>query len=172
MTRPVITLVAVLLLLAAGCTTDPGLDKTKFAELDRAKEDLKAALGSGERCEVPDSVLERLGAGTAALAGRTASKAERDLLAAYADLVAISRDAQLLCRSRTHLTGFRFVPKGRIYVTQELDPVVERYGLPVERHVYEPTGASWRSISADSIGMLWERAATRMKSIEVMQKYS
>jgi hypothetical protein len=161
-----------LLLFAAGCAAEPGLDKGKFAELSRAGQDLRAALGSGQICEIPDAVLQRLASGTAALKDKTASKAEADLLAAYANLVAISRDGLLLCRSRSHLSGFEFVPKGRIYVTQELDPLVEKYGLPTESHVYKPTGAHWKSISADSITVIRERAEVQIKKIEVLLKYS
>jgi hypothetical protein len=160
------------MLLAAGCETEHRLDKGKFAGLDRARQDLKAALRSGKYCEIPDAVLERLASGTAAIKDKTASRAERDLLKAYADLAAICRDGQLLCRSRTHLTGFEFVPKGRIYVTQELDPLVERYDLLTERHVYKPTGVQWKSISVDAIRVIWEDAEAQIRNIEVMQEYS
>jgi hypothetical protein len=155
----------------SACAWESGLDKGKFAELDLAVQDLKAALGSGGPCGIPDAVLQRLASGTAALKDKTASKAERDLLAACANLVTICRDGQLICRSRTHLAGFEFVPKGRIYVTQDLDPLVEKYGLATESHVYKPTGAHWKSISADSIGVVWEKAATLIRNIEVMVKY-
>ena len=169
--RSFIAVVSMLVVLLAGCVSEPGLDKAKFADLDRAARELMAALGSGDPCAVPDGVLQKLDAGTAALQGKTASKAEADLLAAYADLLAISRDGQLVCRSRTHLTRFEFVPKGRIYVTQDLDPIVERYGLTTERHVFKQTGAHWKSISQDAIPLIWEKAAARLKNIEVMLKY-
>jgi hypothetical protein len=170
--RSVVILASALLLSALGCAAEPGLDKGKFSELDRAGQDLKAALRSGDPCDIPDTVLQRLASGTAAVKDKTASKAERDLVSAYANLVAISRDGLLLCRSRGHLSGFEFVPKGRIYVTQELDPLVEKYELPTESHVYRPTGARWKSISGDSIKVIWERAEVQIRNIEVMLKYS
>ena len=166
----IVVLEAVLFFLP-GCVPEPVLDKGKFAELDRAGQDLKAALRSGGRCEVPDAVVQRLASETAAVRDRTATKAERDLLAAYENLVTVSRDALLLCRSRTHLSGFQFLPKGRIFVSQDLDPIVERYGLPVERHVYRPTGAVWKSISEDAIQELWEKAEVQLQNIEVVLKY-
>jgi hypothetical protein len=170
--RSVIILVSALLLFALGCAAEPGLDKAKFAELDRASQDLKAVLGSGNPCDIPDTVLQRLASGTTALKNKTASKAERDLVSAYENLVTISQDGLLLCRSRSHLSGFEFFPKGRIYVTQELDPLVEKYNLPTESNVYKPTGAHWKSISGDSIKVIWERAEGQIKNIEVMLKYS
>jgi hypothetical protein len=168
----VVSAITAIALFAWGCTTEPGLDKGKFAELYKAAQDLKTVIGSGKCGEVPDAVLQRLAAGTAALKDKTASKAERDLLSAYSHLLATCQDGLLLCRSRTHLTEFSFVPKGRIYVTQELDPIVEKYALTTERRLYEPTGTYWRSISADSITVIWERAAAEIKNIENMTNYN
>jgi hypothetical protein len=70
------------------------------------------------------------------------------------------------------LSGFELFPKGRIYVTQELDPLVEKYDLPTERHVYKSTGAHMKTISADSIQVIWERAKVQIQNIEVMLRYS
>ena len=170
--RYIIVLLSALLVAASGCTAEPGLDKEKFAGLDRAAQELKAVVASGRGCEVPDALLERLDSGTAALKDRTASAAERELLAAYRSLATVAHDGLFLCRSRTHLTSFKFVPKGRIYMTQEHDPIVERYDLPTERHIYKPTGVHWRSISTDAIDTVWVKAGALIKRIEVLQKYS
>ncbi len=168
----VIALLSAIMLSASGCVSEPGLDKGKFAELNRAAQDLKTEIRSGKRCEFPDTLLQRLASGTAALRGKTASKTERDLLSAYAHLLVIYKDGLLLCQSRTHLSDFEFVPKGRIYVTQELDPLVEKYDLPTERHLYSPTGKYWRSISGDSITVIWENAEAEIKNIENMMNYN
>ena len=160
------------MLFTAGCIAEPGLDKGKFAELNRAAQDLKAVIKSGKRCEFPDTVLQRLASGTASLKDKTSSKAERDLLLAYSHLLTTYKDGLLLCQSRTLLTDFQFVPKGRIYLTQELDPLVEKYDLPVERHVYKPTGKYWKSIPGDSITVVWERAEVEIKNIENMVNYN
>ncbi len=160
------------ILFSPGCSWEPGIDKTKFSELNRTAQDLKAVLASAQPCDMPDTLLQRLVSGTAALKDKTASKAERDLIADYEDLASICRDGLLLCRSSSHLTAFEFVPKGRIYVTQELDPVVEKYGLATQKHLYKPTGQYWRSVAGDSVKVIWESAEARIKSIEVMVKYN
>jgi hypothetical protein len=167
-----IILLSAVMLFASGCVAEPGLDKGKFSELNRAAQDLKTAIRSGRGCEVPDTMLQRLASGTAALKDGTASKTERDLLSAYSHLLAIAEDGLLLCQSRTHLTNFEFVPKGRIYVTQELDLIVEKYDLPTERHLYRPTGTYWRSISGNSITVVWESAEDEIRNIENMVKYN
>ena len=168
----VITVLSAIMLFASGCVTEPGLNKEKFAELSRASQDLKTAIRSGKPCEFPETLLQRLASGTAALKDKTASQAERDLLSAYSHLLTTYKDGLLLCESRDHLTGFDFVPKGRIYVTQELDPLVEKYDLPTERHLYRSTGKYWKSISTDSIAVIWERAEAEIKNIENMVNYN
>jgi hypothetical protein len=57
-------------------------------------------------------------------------------------------------------------------VTQELDPLVEKYDLPVESHVYKPTGKDWKSIPGDSIRVVWERAEFEIKNIENRLNYN
>ncbi len=160
------------ILFASACINEAGIDKTKFAELYKTAQEIKTAIQSNNRCGAPDSLAERLASGTAALRDKTVSKPERDLLAAYADLLAIYQDGLLLCRSRGTLSGFQFVPRDRIYVTQELDPIIEKYGLPVERHVYKRTGTYMKSIPGDSIAKIWESAGAEIRNIENMVNYN
>lgn len=148
------------------------MDKGKFADLNRAAQDVKTAIKSGKQCDFPEELLERLETGTAVVKDKTASKPERDLLSAYRHLETLYQDGLLLCRSRNHLSEFEFVPKGRIYVTQEIDPIIEKYDLPTDRHLYKPTGKYWRSISMESIAMIWERAEAEIKNIENMTRYN
>ncbi len=154
-----------------GCVPEPGIDKGKLSEFNRTAQELKSAIASGKPCDVQDSVLQGLVSGTAALKDKATTKEERDLIAAYSNLAAIYRDGLLLCRSQSNLSEFPFVPKGRIYVFQELDPIVEKYGLPTERHVFKQTGQSWRSISTDSIKVVWESAQAQIKNIDIMMNY-
>ncbi len=168
----VILLLSSIMLFCSGCISEPGLDKGKFSELNRAAQDLKASLASGKPCDEPGTLLQRLAAGIAALKNKTASKAERDLLGAYSRLLTTYKDGLLLCQYRNRLAQFQFVPKGRVYVVQELDPLVEKYGLTTESHVYRPTGVYWRSIDGDSLKVIWESAEIQIKNIENMVNYN
>ncbi len=170
--RIFIPLFSAMLLFVSGCVSEPGTDKGKFLELNRTAEDLKTAITSGNPCDVPDTLQRRLDSGIAALKDRAASKGEYDLIAAYSHLLTAYRDGLLLCQSRTLLSNFQFVPQGRIYVSQELDPLVKKYGLPTERHLYKPTGQYWRSIDGDSIKVIWESVQMQIKNIENMMNYS
>ncbi len=168
----VILLFSAITIFTSGCVSEPGIDRGKFVELNQTMQDLKAAISSGNPCDVSDTLQQRLASGLAALKDKTASKGERDLLAAYSQLLTNCKDGLLLCRSRTQLSDFKFVPQGRIYVFQELDPLVEKYGLSTERHLYAPTGQYWRSIDQDSIRVIWESAQIQIKNIENMINYN
>jgi hypothetical protein len=160
------------MLFAPGCVSEPGIDKEKFSELNRIAQDLKTAITSGKPCDVPDTLLQKLASVTAALKNRTASKGEHDLIEAYSQLLTTYKDGLLLCQYQTPLSQFQFVPNGRIYVFQELDPLIQKYGLSTESHLYKPTGVYWRSIDGDSIKVIWESAEFQIKNIENMVNYN
>ncbi len=168
----VMVLLSALMLSGPGCVSEPGIDKGKFLEVNQSARDLQTAITSAKPCDVPDALLQKLASGTAALKIKTGSKGERDLVAAYSNLLTTYNDGVLLCTYRTHLSQFQFVPKGRIYVFQELDPLVQKYDLTTESHVYRPTGLHWRSIAEDSIKVIWERAELQLKNIENMVNYN
>ena len=164
-------MLAAVMLCFAGCAEEPGLDASKFAELRQTTRDLNTVIASKKPCDVPETLLQRLSSGIAVLQVKATSKEERDLTSAYRNLLTTYEDGLLLCRSRTLLTDFQFVPKGRIYVTQELDPLVEKYGFTTEKHLYQPTGMYWKSIAGNSIKVIWERAGFQIKNIENILTY-
>lgn len=168
----VILVFSAILLFTSACVSEPGIDKGKFAELDRTAQDLKAALTSSNPCDVPESLQQRLASGITAVKGKANSKGEHDLIVAYSHLLSTYKDGLLLCQYRTQLSHFDFFPKGRIYVSQELDPLVEKYDLPMEKHLYKRTGQYMRSIDGNSILVIWESARTQIKNMENMMNYN
>ncbi len=165
-------LLSSIIFFGAGCVSEPGIEKGKFAELNRTARELRTSISSDKPCNVPDALLQKLVSGTEALKDKTASKAERDVMEAYARLLTTYKDGLLLCQYRNQLNQFPFIPKGRIYVSQELDPIVEKYGLSTERHLYKPTGVYWKSVPGDSIKVIWESAENQTKNIENMVNYN
>ena len=158
-------------LFTSGCMSEPGIDKGTFEELNRTAQDLKAALTLSNPCDVPDTLQQRLASGIAAVKNKVNSKEEHNLIAAYTQLFTTCKDGLLLCRYRTQFSGFDFFPKGRIYVSQELDPLVEKYDLSMEKHVYKGTGQYMRSIDGNSVQVIWESARAQIKNIENMMNY-
>lgn len=171
-TSAVSALLSTLILLGFGCVSESRIDKEKFSESLRIARDLHTSLTRGNPCDVPEAMLQKLAAETEALKNKSASPAEKNIIKALSGLVSAYNDGVLLCKSSARLSQFPFVPKGRIYVFQELDPLVQKYNLPTESHVYEPTGVSWRSISGDSIKVIWESAGAQLRDIENAVRYS
>ncbi len=167
-----IILSSVIIFFGSGCVSEPGIEKGKFAELNRTARELRMSIPPDKPCDVPDALLQKLVAGTAALQDKTKSKAERDVMDAYARLLTTYKDGLLLCQYRNQLNQFPFIPQGRIYVSQELDPIVDKYGLSIERHLYKPTGVYWKSVPGDSIKVIWESAENQTRNIENMVNYN
>lgn len=168
----VVILLSTIMLFGAGCVSEPGIDKKKFSELNRTARDLEISITSDKPCEVPGTLLQRLVSGLAALKDKTASKAESDVIEAYSRLLTTYKDGLLLCKYSSQLYQFQFVPRGRIYVFQELDPLVDKYDLPTKSHVYTPTGVHWRSIAWNSINVIWDSAEIQTRNIENMVNYN
>jgi hypothetical protein len=85
--------------------------------------------------------------------------------------LAIYRDGLLLWKYKIDFAPFDFVPKGRIYVGQDVEPIVFKYRFPTDSHMYQPTRQYWKSISEDSIRIIWSNADSQLKIIENMKNY-
>ena len=170
--RTVRGFLVIVLTIAAGCVAEQGIEKGKFAPALGAARELQASLTKGAACDIPDALLRKLVAETEALKAKAASREEKKVVQALSGLVATYNDGALLCGARNRVSEFKFVPKGRIHVFQDMDPLVLKYDLAVENHVYKPTGAAWKSVSEDSVKVIWESAETLLRNIENMVNYS
>ncbi len=157
--------------LAASCSYRSGIDKGKFAQLDRAALTVKDSLSSGASYHQLMERVEGLSAEIASVKGKTATKEEKELLEAYSDLLAMYRDGLLLWKYKLEFAPFDFVPKGRIYVGQDVEPIVFKYHFPTETHTYQPTRQRWKSLPEDSIQIIWSTADSQLKIIENMKNY-
>jgi hypothetical protein len=142
-------------------------DRGKFAAVDNAAREVKGSIAKGDYRIFGDRV-QKLAHEIGALRGKTASKREEELLDAYVFLHSIYHDGFLLWKYRTEFTRYGFVPQDLIYVGQDIEPIVERYKLKTESHVYEPTGQQWRSIPADSIRFVWASADSQLEKIDFL----
>ncbi len=142
-------------------------DRTKFAGVDAAAKAVKGSVTAGDY-RVFSARVQALSDEIAALKGRTSSKREEELLDAYAFLNSIYNDGVLLWRYKTEFTRYGFVPPGLIYVGQDIEPIVERYRLKTEAHVYAPTHQKWKSIPEDSIRFVWASADSQLQKIDFL----
>lgn len=160
---------AILVTLAAACSSEPGIDKAKFAGVHSASEAMKTSLSAGRSYQRLTGLAEQLSREIAGVRGRANTKEERELLKAYSDLLTMYRDGLLLWKYRLEFSAFDFVPKGRIYVGQDVEPIVFKYRFSTENHLYEPTGQYWKSISEDSLRIVWNNADSQLRLIKNMR---
>ena len=163
-------LVAVVFLILS-CSSEPGIDKGKFTEVDRAARTVRASLASAASYQESRGLAEKLSAEIAGLKDRVRSTREKDLLKAYSDLLQIYDDGLLLWKYKLEFSSFDFVPAGRIYVGQDVEPIVLKYHFTTETHVYQPTRKNWKSIPEDSIRIIWSNADSQLKVVENITNY-
>ncbi len=166
-----IAIVLMIFLIGTSCSTEQGIDKGKFAKLHGAAHAVKTSLAGGASYQQLAERVQALSGEIVALQGKVRSREEKELLNAYSDLLAMYKDGLLLWKYKLEFAPFDFVPKGRIYVGQDVEPIVFKYHFPTESHLYQPTGQRWKSLPEDSIRIIWSNADTQLKIIENMTNY-
>ncbi len=161
----------IIFFLGAACSSGPGLDKNKFKQLSAAAHAIKAARISGSSYRQLAEQAQNLTAEIASLKNKVTTREEKELLDAYADLSGMYHDGLLLWKYQLEFAPFDFVPKGRIYVGQDVEPIVSKYHFATESHLYQPTGQKWKSLSEESIAIVWNNADAQLKIIENMTNY-
>jgi hypothetical protein len=153
------------------CSFESGIDKVKFAKLKVAAQAVKTSIAAGESYQQVTEKVEQLAADIAALKDKVPTQKEKELLEAYADLLADYRDGLVLWKYKLDFAFFDVMLKGRIYVGQDVEPIVIKYRFPTESHLYEPTGQYWKSIPGDSIQAIWSYADSQLKAMDNITNY-
>jgi hypothetical protein len=169
--KSLLLMLSVIFLLNGACTSEPEINKNKFDKLSGAARSVKTSIAAGESYQQVADRIQQLSIELTALRNAGTAKREKNLLDAYSDLLAIYRDGLLLWKYKLEFAFFDSVLKGRIYVGQDVEPIVLKYRLSMESHLYEPTGLYWKSIPGDSIRIIWSNADSQMKIIEHITNY-
>ena len=143
----------------------------KFKKIDQTAQELKTSLAQGTSYQHFGELLQNLSAEIAAVKNKTLSKKEMELLNAYSVLAGVYHDGYILWKYKIEFAPFGIVPEGRIYVSQDVDPIAFKYNLPTESHLYKPTQQYWKSISEDSIQIIWNNADLQYKIIKGFSQY-
>ncbi|MDH4232269.1 MAG: hypothetical protein OEW04_09615 [Nitrospirota bacterium] len=163
--KPVLSLILMFVLFACACSFEPDMDRGKFKKVSGAAQAVKSSLSEGASYEQFGRSLEALSNEIAALEGKVATRKEEELIKAYTTLSEVYQDGHTLWRVKLEFVPFGIVPEGRIYVSQDVEPIVFKYSFPVETHLYKPTGKQWKSISEDAIRIIWRNADSQHKII-------
>lgn len=153
-----------IIIFFAGCSQE--LDKGKFENLRGTARACAVSVASGADYEQLNKAVTQLSGEISVLKGKISSDRERQLLKKYTELLAIYQDGLLLWKYKLEGSHYNFIPRGVIYVGQDVEPVVEKYRLPTESHVYGPTQQIWKSIPEDSLQIIWDNANSQMGIIE------
>ena len=81
------------------------------------------------------------------------------------------RDGPVLWKYKLDFAFFDSILKGRIYVRQDVEPIIIKYRFPTESHLYDPTWQYWKSIPGDAIQIIWRYADSQLKTIENITNY-
>ncbi len=147
-----------------------GIDRERFRNADRVASDVQRAVVDPAGYQQVEELVQRLSDEVMALQARVKSKKEQELAGEYSALLGMYRDGLTLRRYQTEFSGHDFVPKGLIYVGQDVEPIVTKYRLQTESHVFGPTQQHWKSISEDSIQVIWYNADQQLKRIGALLK--
>jgi len=168
------SVLALLSMLCAACSFEqfePSVNRHKFARLNTAAEAVKTDIDGGASLQQVSEKAVLMSDEIAAVKDKVSTKREGRLLKAYVDLLDIYRDGLLLWKYKDNFPHLASELKGRIYVAQDVEPIVAKYGFAMESHIYKPTGQIWRSISADSIRIIWKNAGDQLNIIRNITNY-
>ena len=164
--KNILVLLLMIVFITAACSSEPEMDKTKFKKLDEIAQELKTSHAARASFQHFGELLQNLSAEIAAVKNKALSKKEMELLHAYSVLDGIYQDGYVLWKYKLEFAPFGIVPEGRIYVSQDVEPIAFKYNLPKESHLYKPTQQYWKSISEDSIQIIWNNADFQYKIIK------
>jgi hypothetical protein len=166
-TNKIITLTLIALsfiFLSTGCSN---IDKDKFRELrksaraiDKAVEDTLLPYGQFEE------LLQKMTDEMTKSRALVSTEEEKALLSSYEELLMTYQEGDLLWEHKIESFLYGWIPKGRIYVDEQLLPIVEKYHFPTESHVVELTNHHFESISADSLKVIWDKAHEQLKKVK------
>jgi hypothetical protein len=169
--KSLLAVFSIIFFLNGACSSEKGINKGKLARVHAAAQAVKTSIAEGGSYQQVTDRVRQLSLEIEALEDRATEKREKELAAEYTDLLAMYRDGLVLWRYRLDFAFFDSVLKGRIYVGQDVEPIVIKYRFSTESHLYEPTGQYWKSIPGDSIQIIWSNADSQLKAIENMTNY-
>jgi hypothetical protein len=166
MKKNILLLLLMAVFITGACSPEPEMDKTKFLKLDQIAQGLQTSHTAGASFKHFGELLQAMSAELTAAKARALSKEEMEQLNAYSVLYSIYQDGYVLWKYKLEFAPFGIVPRGRIYVSQDVEPIAFKYNFPTESHLYEPTQQYWKSISEDSIQIIWNNADFQYKIIK------
>jgi hypothetical protein len=165
MRNPVVgmLLAAFLLWSAAGCSS--GVDRKKFDGALKAAQAVQNSIENLDDYEKFGKVFDLFANEVIALRDKVSNDKERKLLGKYEDLLMTYQDGFQLWEYKVESTRYSWIPEGVIYLEPKIKALALKYRLPVQSHLVELTRHEWKSVPADSLKIIWERARAQFKAL-------
>lgn len=135
-----------------------GVEKKKFDGVIHAVQAVQQSIDNLDDYETFARVFDTFTNEVLALRDRVSNEKERQLLREYTDLLMTYQDGFQLWEYKVESAQYPWIPEGRIYLEPKIKPLALKYHLPVQSHVVELTQHTWKSVPADSLKIIWERA--------------
>ena len=156
-----ISFISLIFLLCVSCTS--GFDRNKFDRAEHIAQDIQRSITTGAEYQHFSQLVTQLSFEVSGLKAKAISDKEKELLKGYSDLLAIYQDGLFLLKYRLEFSRHSFVPKGLIYVGQDIEPIVEKYKLETKDHIFQPTMQAWKSIPEGTITVVWFNAGVQFR---------
>ena len=140
-------------MIATGCA--PRVDHKDFEPLYRSGKTTSSATEIGVNYNAFSGLVQGLAAEVSIANDRADNKAEKEMAKAYQQALAAYRDSLVVWKNSIDGSRYDFIPKGEIYVEDELRPIIAKYSLPTQGRSIETTGHQFETIPESSIQVIW-----------------
>lgn len=154
---------AFLIATLSGCSS--GIDKKKFEGAAKAAQAVRHAIDNQDDYLKSGELFDVFSNEVIALRDRVTNEKEQQLLKAYSELLITYQDGFLLWEYKVESSRYPWIPENRIYLEPKIKPLAIKYHLPVQSHVVEITRHAWKSVPAEALNLIWERARVQFDKI-------
>jgi hypothetical protein len=151
------------IVILSGCS--PGIDKKKFEAAQKAAHAVQDSIDNMDDYEKFGKVFNAFSDEVITLRERVKGEKEEQLLSAYTELLLTYQDGYQLWEYKVESSRYSWIPEEKIYLEPKVKALALKYHLPVESHVIELTNHPWKSVPADSLKIIWERARSQFGKI-------
>lgn len=149
------------LALLAGCS--PKIDQKKYENLYRAAKAIEGAIAVGITYPKFGELLQNLSTEISIANDKAKSDTEKELLKSYFEVLTTFQESSTVWKYKIEGSRYDWIPKGQIFVEDELRPIIEKYSFPMELHEIKITRNSFTTISENSIKIIWEKAHDQLE---------
>lgn len=146
-------------IILVGCS---GINKKEFQNLYLSAKAIQGATSIGVDYQKFGELLQNLSTEVSIVKDKAKNKKEDKILGIYIEALLIYKDSATLWEQKIHGAGYDFIPPGRIFVEKIMEPIIERYKIPMNHHTTY-WGESGFAISEGAIQMLWETGEQKIE---------